>query len=101
MRRRQFITLLGGATATWPVVARAQQPVPIIGFLHTASPATAAGELVTFRQGLSEMGWIDGKNVALEFAWAEGNFDRLPALAADLVRRQPSIIFASSVAGHF
>src|SRR5256886_14760641 len=91
MKRREFITLIGGA-ATWPVAARAQQPTPIVGLINGRSAQDAVRNVAAFRKGLDETGYVEGQNVMVEYHWLQGQFDRLPAVMADLVRRRVDVI---------
>jgi putative tryptophan/tyrosine transport system substrate-binding protein len=100
MRRRAFILALGGAAAGWPLAARAQQPaMPVVGFLSSGSPGPLRRQIAAVHEGLKEAGYVDGQNVAMEFRFAEGQFDRFPGLAAELVRRQVAVLMATSNAG--
>src|SRR5215510_2468275 len=94
MRRRDFIKVIGGGAAAWPLVARAQQPRSVIGFLSNSSPDMYSDRLRSFRQGLKDVGYVEGQNVEIEYRWAEAQNDRLATLAADLVRRRVTLIVA-------
>jgi putative tryptophan/tyrosine transport system substrate-binding protein len=96
MKRREFVALLGGAAVTWPLAAHAQQPgLPVVGFVHTLSPESVPHFVAAFQQGLKEVGYVEGQNLAVEYRWAQGRYDRLPGLIDDLVRRRVAVIAAT------
>jgi putative tryptophan/tyrosine transport system substrate-binding protein len=101
MRRREFISLLGGAAVTWPLVARAERALPVVGYLHSGAAAPFAHLVAVFRQALRDSGFVEGQNLAIEYRWANGEYDRLPTLALDLVQRQVAVIVTAggSVSG--
>ena len=94
MTRREFLTLLAGTTAAWPLATRAQPAIPVVGYLYTGAPETSAYMVADFRKGLSEQGFTEGRNVAIEYRWANNDPERLPELVADLVSRRVAVIVA-------
>src|SRR4051812_46196430 len=100
MRRREFLAVLGGAAVAWPFETRAQQQIPVIGFLRSTTPADSAHLVTAFRHGLTEVGFVEDQNIAIEYRYADNQTDRLPALAAGLIRRPVAVIAGASVAMH-
>jgi putative tryptophan/tyrosine transport system substrate-binding protein len=102
VKRPEFIALIGGAAVTWPITAHAQQPtMPVVGFLDTTSPDTSADRLRAFREGFKDTGYVEGENVVIEYRWGENQIDRMPTLAAELVRRRVAVIAAGAPASTF
>jgi ABC-type uncharacterized transport system substrate-binding protein len=98
VRRREFISLLGGAAAAWPLAARGQQSMPVIGYVNSGTAGANVKNIAAFRAGLTEAGFVEGQNVAIEFRWAENEFDRLPALVTDLINRPAAVIVGNTLA---
>src|SRR5271165_4306292 len=94
MKRREFIMLVGGAAMAWPLVARAQQPAPVVGVLAAPAPKPLRDQITAFRQGMNQSGYIEGENVTVEYRWAEGHYDRLPAMANELIAHGAAVIVA-------
>ncbi len=99
MKRREFISLLGGAATAWPIVARAQQPtMPVIGFVSGRSPGNSLPNITAFRKGLAELGYVEGRNIEVQYRWAEGRYERQPALIAELIRHPVAVLAVFNIA---